>query len=204
MDFFFRKRKVPIERKILDSKADYDELMRLFKRCDVNKDGKLSYEEVKAGFRRLQSRFPAYRTQRAFQMADQNRDGYIDEAELEKLVSYALGCYQGNTTRSIATKAAVQNMLRFANLPEGVHKTCQRKTGAPLPLIGAQLKSIFKRFDIDRDGRLSKQELRKAFASLGSYLPGWRVVRGLHQADCDGNGYVSDDKLDDLVEYAMK
>ena len=77
-------------------KADYDEVMSLFKRYDVNNDGKLSWEEVKAGFRRLQSRFPAYRAQRAFQMADKNGDGYISEAELDNLVKYALECYQGN------------------------------------------------------------------------------------------------------------
>ncbi|KAA3453610.1 putative calcium-binding protein CML33 [Gossypium australe] len=67
-------------------KEDYDELMKLFKRCDVNNDGKLSWEEVKAGFRRLQSRFPLYRTHRAFQMADENHDGFINvNDELDKL-----------------------------------------------------------------------------------------------------------------------
>ncbi|XVF39949.1 hypothetical protein PTKIN_Ptkin01aG0073800 [Pterospermum kingtungense] len=98
MVYFFRKKVVVTnEKKAPDSsKADYDEIMSLFKRCDVNNDGKLSWEEVKAGFRRLQSRFPAYRTQRAFQMADANGDGYINEAELDKLVTYALGCYQGS------------------------------------------------------------------------------------------------------------
>ncbi|XVE55911.1 hypothetical protein DITRI_Ditri03aG0195000 [Diplodiscus trichospermus] len=100
MVHFFRKKIVVSNEKkdVPDSlKADYDEIMSLFKRCDVNKDGKLSWAEVKTGFRRLQSRFPAFRTQRAFQMADQNGDGYIDvETELEQLVTYALGCYKGN------------------------------------------------------------------------------------------------------------
>ncbi|XVE55913.1 hypothetical protein DITRI_Ditri03aG0195200 [Diplodiscus trichospermus] len=100
MVHYFRKILASNEKKDIPDpsslKADYDEVMKLFKRCDVNNDGKLSWEEVKAGFRRLQSRFPAFRTQQAFQMADQNGDGYIDEAELEKLVSYVLGCYQGN------------------------------------------------------------------------------------------------------------
>ncbi|XVE55914.1 hypothetical protein DITRI_Ditri03aG0195300 [Diplodiscus trichospermus] len=94
-------------------------------------------------------------------------------------------------------------MLRSADLPKGVYRTCHRKR-APVPYTKAQLKSIFKRFDTNKDGRLSKQELRNAFASLGSYLPGWRAVRGLHQADCDGDGYVSEDELDDLVKYALK
>lgn len=99
MVLFFRKKVVVTkEKKVEDSlKDEYDEIMSLFKRCDVNNDGKLSWEEVKAGFRRLQSRLPSYRALRAFQMADENGDGYINvETELEKLVTYALGCYQGN------------------------------------------------------------------------------------------------------------
>ncbi|XVF36263.1 hypothetical protein REPUB_Repub19eG0043000 [Reevesia pubescens] len=98
MVFFFSKKTVTIEKKLPEYlKADYDELMSLFKRCDVNHDGKLSWEEVKAGFRRLKSRCPAYRTLRAFKMADQNGDGYIDtsNAEIDKLVTYALECYKG-------------------------------------------------------------------------------------------------------------
>ncbi|KAK6256601.1 hypothetical protein QUC31_000060 [Theobroma cacao] len=71
-------------------------------------------------------------------------------------------------------------------------------------LTGTELRSIFKSFDYNQDGRLSKQELRKAFASLGSHLPGWRAGRGLHHADANRDGYVSDDELDDLVEYALE
>ncbi|XVE70057.1 hypothetical protein DITRI_Ditri10aG0041000 [Diplodiscus trichospermus] len=97
MVFFNRIKKETTEKKVPESvKAEYDEIMNLFKRCDVNKDGKLSKEEVKAGFRRLQSRFPAFRATRAFKMADKDGDGYITEAELDKLVTYALQCYQGD------------------------------------------------------------------------------------------------------------
>ncbi|KAE8666458.1 putative Calcium-binding EF-hand family protein [Hibiscus syriacus] len=76
--------------------AERDEILSLFKRCDVDNNRKLSWEEVKAGFRALQSRFPAFRTQRAFKVADKNGDGFISEAELDELVDYVLDCYQGN------------------------------------------------------------------------------------------------------------
>ncbi|XVE55912.1 hypothetical protein DITRI_Ditri03aG0195100 [Diplodiscus trichospermus] len=94
MVFFFSR--IDEKKAPATSKAEYDEIMNLFNHCDVNNDGKLSWKEVKAGFRRLQSRFPGFRTQRAFQIADQNRDGCIDKEELEKLVTYALGCYEGD------------------------------------------------------------------------------------------------------------
>ncbi|XVE70061.1 hypothetical protein DITRI_Ditri10aG0041500 [Diplodiscus trichospermus] len=92
MVFFFSKEKhIPTS-----LKADRDAIVSLFKRCDVNKDGRLSKDEVKAGFRLLQSRFPNYRAQRAFKVADENGDGYISESELDELVKYVLECYEGN------------------------------------------------------------------------------------------------------------
>ncbi|KAE8709863.1 putative Calcium-binding EF-hand family protein [Hibiscus syriacus] len=98
MVFFFNKRAETKPKDI--PKDDYDKLVKLFKRCDVDHNGKLSWEEVKAGFRKLRSRFPLYRTHRAFQMADENHDGFIDvndELELDKLVTYTLECYPGDT-----------------------------------------------------------------------------------------------------------
>ncbi|KAG4201177.1 hypothetical protein ERO13_A05G261550v2 [Gossypium hirsutum] len=76
--------------------AEHEQILSLFKGCDVNKDGKLSKDEVKEGFRRLQSRFPRFRAQRAFKVADKNGDGFISEAELDELVDYVLDCYEGS------------------------------------------------------------------------------------------------------------
>ena len=95
MVFFFRKYKEANKDVPESLPADHAELEKLFKGCDANSDGKLSREEVKAGFRRLQSRWPAYRVQRAFKAADKNGDGYISGSELDELVKYALDCYKG-------------------------------------------------------------------------------------------------------------
>lgn len=98
MVFFVRKTDKRFPETLKD---DYAEIKRLFKRCDANKDGKLSWEEVKAGFRELQSRWPAYRTQRAFHIADKDGDGYITESELDQLVQYALDSYKPKKITSV-------------------------------------------------------------------------------------------------------
>lgn len=95
-------------------------------------------------------------------------------------------------------------MLRFKDTPKNLPAStcrCLRK-GGPMPVT--ELKAIFKRFDTYKDGRLSKQELRNAFASLGSHLPGWRAGRGLKQADGNRDGYVSDKELEVLLQYVLK
>ncbi|KAG6670783.1 hypothetical protein I3843_Q037800 [Carya illinoinensis] len=63
-----------------------------------------------------------------------------------------------------------------------------------VPYTELQLKGIFKSFDKDGDGYLSRKELRNAFSSLGSSAPRWRAFRALWHAD----------KLENLVTYALK
>ncbi|KAJ8762154.1 hypothetical protein K2173_007307 [Erythroxylum novogranatense] len=67
-----------------------------------------------------------------------------------------------------------------------------------------QLRDTFKRYDTNRDGRLSKQELMNAFASLGSHLPCWRAWRALQHADANGDGCIGEDEFGDLIKYVRK
>ncbi|KAG6674711.1 hypothetical protein I3843_15G055100 [Carya illinoinensis] len=71
-------------------------------------------------------------------------------------------------------------------------------------LTEEQIKGIFKRYDANRDGFLNKEEIRNAFQSLGSRLPGYRAGRGLHHADTNGDGLIDNEELNALVEYGAK
>ncbi|OMO78952.1 Calcium-binding EF-hand [Corchorus capsularis] len=77
-------------------------------------------------------------------------------------------------------------------------------SGTQLPLTKAQVIAIFERADKNRDGRLDKHELRKAFGSLGSHLPSWRAGKILRRADVNGDGYISEDEIDDLIQFALE
>ncbi|GMY28637.1 putative calcium-binding protein cml10 [Fagus crenata] len=70
------------------------------------------------------------------------------------------------------------------------------------PLTEDQLRKIFKQYDVNNDGLLSKEELKKAFKGLGSCIPGIRANRGVHHADANGDGYINEDELNDLTKYA--
>lgn len=73
-----------------------------------------------------------------------------------------------------------------------------------VPLNEAQLKSWFTLFDANKDGRLSKEELKNALEGLGSTFPAWRAWRALRHADENGDGYISEEELDGLVKYIVK
>ncbi|KAJ6810816.1 polcalcin Cyn d 7-like [Iris pallida] len=67
-----------------------------------------------------------------------------------------------------------------------------------------EFKEWMRRFDTDADGRISRDELRRAIRSLGGRFSGWKSRNWIRQADSDGDGYIDDGEIDNLVEYARK
>ncbi|KAE8646616.1 hypothetical protein Csa_005682 [Cucumis sativus] len=56
---------------------------------------------------------------------------------------------------------------------------------------------IFKRFDVNGDGKISLSELEAALHALGSSAPE-EVGRRMSEIDKDGNGYIS---LEELCDF---
>ncbi|CAI0558333.1 unnamed protein product [Linum tenue] len=73
------------------------------------------------------------------------------------------------------------------------------------PATEAELRQFFTQFDVNKDKQLCKEELKRAFNSLGAVIPGYRARRGLGLADADGDGKVDViNELDHLVRYALR
>ena len=83
-----------------------------------------------------------------------------------------------------------------------VHKMLPQKI--LLPPSDNQLRNIFKKYDANNDNQLSKEELKKAFAYLGSIIPGIRANRALHHADVNKDGFINEGEMDELVKYAVR
>ncbi|GMN35188.1 hypothetical protein TIFTF001_005137 [Ficus carica] len=80
----------------------------------------------------------------------------------------------------------------------------ETKRAVTLPCEEALLRGMFMLFDENGDGRLSKEELRKAFKGLGSRVPGLQAFFALFCADRNRDGTINDDEFDILVKYAIK
>ncbi|KAJ6400068.1 hypothetical protein OIU84_015677 [Salix udensis] len=63
-----------------------------------------------------------------------------------------------------------------------------------------QLIKIFRRFDTNEDGLLSKEEVKKAYNVLGKSFPGVRTWWALHVGDENGDGYISQNEFNKLVK----
>ncbi|KAK6278232.1 hypothetical protein POUND7_018555 [Theobroma cacao] len=177
-----------------------EQLRGLLKRYDSNGDGRLSKNELKTAFRSLGLRFSSWRAGRALRHADANGDGFISDEEINELVRYATTRWGSMTSKD-------------ASVPKSIDKSCPRAPWQPVSTdikrVGVvvtedQVRGIFNRFDANKDGRLSKQELKDAFASLGSRMPGFRAWLALQHADANGDGYISEDEFEKLVKYTLK
>ncbi|RDX69405.1 hypothetical protein CR513_51484, partial [Mucuna pruriens] len=66
-----------------------------------------------------------------------------------------------------------------------------------------QIRDILSRADSNKDGCLSKDELKKAFKEFGSKWPGWRASYFLNKFDTNHDGVLSGEQLDIIVDYAL-
>lgn len=57
-------------------------------------------------------------------------------------------------------------------------------------------------FDSNGDGRISRNELRAAIRSCGAWFTAKKSGRGMGEADADGSGYIEEDEIEHLLEFA--
>ncbi|KGN62525.1 hypothetical protein Csa_022453 [Cucumis sativus] len=67
-----------------------------------------------------------------------------------------------------------------------------------------EMKEIFREHDIDGDGYLSISELIKAMGFLGHSIPFYKAHYGMAYCDENGDGLISEDELDKLIDYAER
>ncbi|KAK9946518.1 hypothetical protein M0R45_011981 [Rubus argutus] len=75
---------------------------------------------------------------------------------------------------------------------------------APVPWTKEQVRDLFKSLDKNGNGKLSKEELKAAFRTLGSRWSSYRARRALRHVDANGDGFISNEELNDLVNYALE
>ncbi|KAL1540907.1 hypothetical protein AAHA92_25191 [Salvia divinorum] len=68
-----------------------------------------------------------------------------------------------------------------------------------------EFKKWLMSFDYDKDGKISLSELRAAVRSRGSwFMTTKKSGRGLSEADLDGSGYIDENEIDSLLNFAEK
>ncbi|KAL7245172.1 hypothetical protein ACSBR2_000490 [Camellia fascicularis] len=63
---------------------------------------------------------------------------------------------------------------------------------------------LMREYDADKDGRISKNELREAVRAAGGWFSTWNSSHGIKSADKNGNGFVDENEINNLADFAQK
>merc|ERR1719438_269658 len=182
------------------------ECNNVYAMADLNQDGEISMVEFISalfpaaadGLSKFRGRLGAITdVKMAFKRFDADGDGEITIQELKQ------GAGQGFSTGEIAAVFSLgdsdQNgKLSFAEfaqlvLPSARDKICQLKKS----FNGAKaVQDAFNRFDVNKDGNISCEELRNGLNSSGLKFNDQEVMTVFAMADIDGDGEIS------LVEFS--
>ncbi|XP_057727227.1 probable calcium-binding protein CML48 [Arachis stenosperma] len=129
---------------------------------------------------------------RSFQMADTDRSGFIDEAELQRALSSG---YQKFNIRTI-------RLLMFLFKDPTQPPRIGPKEFAEIWNCIAHWRGIFERYDKDRSGKIDPLELRDALYGIGYAIPG-TVLQLLLAQYGDGNVKRVELGFDSFVECGV-
>ncbi|KAH7567396.1 hypothetical protein ACOSQ2_011040 [Xanthoceras sorbifolium] len=67
-----------------------------------------------------------------------------------------------------------------------------------------EFKRWLKKFDADKDGRISRDELAEAVRFSGGWFARLKARRGVGTVDRNGNGFIDESEIKNLAEFAEK
>ncbi|EPS63097.1 hypothetical protein M569_11693 [Genlisea aurea] len=71
-------------------------------------------------------------------------------------------------------------------------------------ITAEEFKTWLMKFDSNKDGRISERELREAIRSRHHWFSWWKCRWAFIAADINGNGYIDEQEIDALLDYAEK
>merc|ERR1719309_1777953 len=185
------------------------ECSNVFAIADLNQDGEINYVEFVSalfpvaadGLSKFRGRLGAITdVKMAFKRFDADGDGEISIMELKN------GAGSGFSTGEINAVFALgdsdgDGKLSFAEfaqlvLPSAREKVCMLKKS----FKGAQeVQAAFQKFDVNKDGKISCEELKNGLNGSGLKLNDQEVMTIFAMADIDGDGEICQDEFSALL-----
>ncbi|KAF7139557.1 hypothetical protein RHSIM_Rhsim07G0229400 [Rhododendron simsii] len=168
-------------------------------RFDKDKDGRINRDELQQAIRTIGAWFPGWKASRGVKFADANGDGFIDDNgrlsrdELKEGIRCTRAWLPG-WKDSCGVKVVDANGDGFIDDTNSDSRE----------MAIDEFKMWVKQFDVDKDGRISRDELKEAIRANRAWFPGWKANRGVKAADVNGDGFIDDSEITALVEFAEK
>ncbi|KAJ2355702.1 hypothetical protein GGF43_002530, partial [Coemansia sp. RSA 2618] len=173
----------------LGSNPKEEDLRDMINEVDVDGNGTIDFEEFMMMMERQQGHVTLSDTdlRKAFVTVDTDYDGFISEAELYACVK--MWHYDPSDQQVVS---AVTHVARLCN--GRVDLANMRMLAMQLPPLvneEEELRSAFNVFDTDRNGTISKDELRQVMRNLGEKLDEDEIDAMFTEADVNGDQEIS-------------
>lgn len=155
----------------------------LFSKFDVNKDGALSFKEMREGLKSLNVHLADNEIHALFHLVDVDRDGEITQEELYNAVLSKDKYYKLNPKIG-QQKVNIDHVLNI--IKKGVEKYSS---------LDAYVKALMERFDINGDGSISIDELSEGLKSINVTISAKEKLALMKELDKDRDGGISQQEL---------
>merc|ERR1719204_2705515 len=175
-----------------------EDVVSAFRIIDSNNGGALSKVELEAGMNSFGKKFTQLEIDSVFSLADVNSDGEIN---YDELVAGLGGDYTANEIDAIFAMGDTDQdgQISFLEFSKIMLPSCQEALNKFWKCFRSvsSVRDAFKKFDIDGDGQISRQEVMQGSSSAGLRLSSEEVDTLFILGDKDGNGQI------DFSEFAQ-
>merc|ERR1719309_929099 len=164
--------------------SDKNGAQQAFKKIDINNDGLISKEEMSnAVF--VNSKLSPVEVDAIFQLGDINKDGEIDLDEFLGVMIPITGA-----TSSMSVSSSFHSTTVTSSSFSSVKSTSYCSVGMTFGSV-SDAKSAFQKFDINGDGVMDKDEMKKMMGfAAGKDVSSSEVDAMFKKGDLDGDGQI--------------
>jgi Ca2+-binding EF-hand superfamily protein len=171
----------------------------LFKDWDKDGNGKVSKEEFRKAMGLLGFSVPAEDIDALFDSWDPDGSGVLSMGELgEQLSEHKAQLEAQRKARALKKRTQTEEkvLLRGFDVDEDSDKSVAEQLRDALSKSSARVVDLFKDWDTDGNGKISREEFRKAMGLLGFSVPAEDIDALFDSWDPDGSGLLSMGELD--------
>jgi len=183
---------VAVVTKVASSFKDGKDIASMFKKIDINGDGLISKGEMKSAVFGT-GKLTQLEVDAIFQLGDINKDGEIDINEFMAVMSQSAQTFSSSSSTSI-TATSSKSMTMTSSFSSSFSSTTTKSSFSSVGMTFGSVhdaKAAFKRFDINGDGVMDKEEMKQML----SFAKGQPVSQGevdslFKKGDLDGDGQI--------------
>ncbi|CAF2065320.1 unnamed protein product [Brassica oleracea var. botrytis] len=205
------------------------DLEAVFAYMDANRDGRISPHELQKSFMTLGEQLSDEEAEAAVRLSDTDGDGMLDFQEFAQLIKgdddqeekktelkEAFRMYIAEGEECITPRSLKMMLKKLDNKRRRelvIMKNTQRQLSSSFMKLCERLSSdingenknkdlaaVFAYMDANRDGRISAEELKKSFKTLGEQLSDEEAETAVKLSDIDGDGMLDFEEFAQLLK----